>query len=418
MNQYHRDILQLNSENYDATIRKIKKDIENKNIFCDIISQIFCGINFRPNKIKLYVKLSFDLCCNCMSFKEYFVEMIMNEMNTSKQQFLFFVHLLMEMNVVSKELIVSKIIEFYKQPVIFSCAMYAWFYQECYELIEDDDFYEEMDLSINKSTRKNGKSRQHPMTPLSSRLYVEFDDSIQKLLDNNNGNIYEQLQNPIINALMDDNVEDLMRFVVDYSMIIKASILLPHNSLLFLPSLIQAAAFYGSLKCFNYILSKNPDLKYLDTRKKCLLDFAIMGGNYEIIEICMKKGFEVCEYSLNQATIYSYFDIFEWFLPMVSSVNWEKIFTTACKSEALIIVKKALEHNIPNEIVGTNLVDAAKEGKLEILKYLISLSIIDVNYELQDHNNSFTIAAQYNKFDIIKYLITIDMIDVNHNGIY
>lgn len=57
--------------------------------------------------------------------------------------------------------------------------------------------------------------------------------------------------------------------------------------------LVSAAAFFGSVKCYNYLVEKGADIHALDENELSVLQFAIHGGSHEIIKSVIDAGISV-----------------------------------------------------------------------------------------------------------------------------
>ena len=90
--------------------------------------------------------------------------------------------------------------------------------------------------------------------------------------------------------------------------IFQRSPLLNHN-----PTLIQYAAFHGSLQCFKFLLFNGANLELEDSDGMNLIQYAIMGGNVEIIRILEQ---EDCSFlgAGQIAVLYHRYQIFDWIL--------------------------------------------------------------------------------------------------------
>ena len=55
------------------------------------------------------------------------------------------------------------------------------------------------------------------------------------------------------------------------------------------PTLCEFAAFFGSAKCFKYLVDKGAVIRIGDGKGRSLAQFAVAGGNLEIIQICKEK---------------------------------------------------------------------------------------------------------------------------------
>ena len=77
------------------------------------------------------------------------------------------------------------------------------------------------------------------------------------------------------------------------------------------PTLIRVAAFFGSVKTFKFFLFHHADLFARDNKLVSLPEFAVAGGNIEIIRLCQMNGLDFSS-SLHYAALYHRYDILEW----------------------------------------------------------------------------------------------------------
>lgn len=226
----------------------------------------------------------------------------------------------------------------------------------------------------------------------------------------------------------EQNVEFLL------SSIIEPSIFEPSWIVQDRPTFIQFAAFFGSLKCFNYILlsmkmQMNQSSLFLnsieDEKKRNLIMFAIAGGNIEIVRICEQNGIDL-SHSLSIATQFYQHDIFSW---IVESHNLDEkfekdtsdvikneltdIFCSAAMSNNIYITKwcineKKIDVNRKNDKGMNPLLLAAENGCFEtfllILKYCknVDINITDSKY----NKNALHFACEHNHSEIVELLLT------------
>jgi hypothetical protein len=79
------------------------------------------------------------------------------------------------------------------------------------------------------------------------------------------------------------------------------------------PPLISVAAFYSAVGCFNFLLSQNADVGKLDELETPLVNFAVAGGNMEIIEKLNERGVNFRR-TLQIAAECGHYEIFMWLL--------------------------------------------------------------------------------------------------------
>lgn len=113
----------------------------------------------------------------------------------------------------------------------------------------------------------------------------------------NNEEKKTNLNDQIIQAIHDDNADLLIELIsrnnFDISKKIKSSTFQMHSLINFAEP-IQYAAFSGSINCFKYLFLKSKFINYEE-----LIEFAIAGGNYEIIHI-IESHYDISIFKKNQ----------------------------------------------------------------------------------------------------------------------
>ena len=174
-------------------------------------------------------------------------------------------------------------------------------------------------------------------------------------------------------------------------------------------SLIDLSAFYSSILCFKF-LELNNILITLNTLK-----FAIAGGNFEIIHLCLNKvqiNFEI----LKICSLYKKFDLFHWFL-----CNFNKEDLNPCElisTNNLYTFLKSIE-------LGSNINKLDKNG-FSSLYYIILYGYSDLieflisnNFIINLKNNFFSplhLCCKNGQFQILNFLLTkINQINIKDN---
>ncbi|OHS96368.1 hypothetical protein TRFO_10046 [Tritrichomonas foetus] len=132
---------------------------------------------------------------------------------------------------------------------------------------------------------------------------------------------------------------------------IQASLFEPSWFLFDEPTLIQYAAFHHSINCFTFCQMMDADLHLYDNKNKMLSQFAVAGGDVEIIRKVEQLG---CSFNdtLHVAVGYFWFDIFLW-----------------------LQQSKGIALNIDTPVFGTILGSAAASGNLKAVQYCIENGI-------------------------------------------
>ena len=174
-------------------------------------------------------------------------------------------------------------------------------------------------------------------------------------------------------------------------------------------SLIDLCCFYGSIKCFKYLLLNDCKLK----EESC--QYAVAGGNLEIIHILEQKEFDF-EECLRQSIKYHRNEISDWLLTNYKETNNENYIETAIKSYNIpaflyYFINRTKEENEKRFPIDKNedkvfqIHKACEIGSLILTEFLIEHC--NVNIDSQDKNGQtpLMIASERGYLDIVKYLI-------------
>lgn len=200
------------------------------------------------------------------------------------------------------------------------------------------------------------------------------------------------------------------------------SIMLNHE-----PTLIQFSAFYGSEKCYFYLVEKNVDLNMIDSAGRTLLQFAVSGGNLNIIQKCydMKLDFHSC---LQYSTFFCQHEVFNWLFQNVDQSLMKingiipSVVHFAASQNNVRVLMFCFDHNVdvncPDIVEATPTYDAAQYGNIEALKILISHKDVDVNKGDKSGETPLHTASYNDHHYAISVLLTSPSIDINIGDVY
>lgn len=189
------------------------------------------------------------------------------------------------------------------------------------------------------------------------------------------------------------------------------------------PSLISYSCFYGSLRCFKFLLLNNADLNTCDEESGFYPEhYAIMGGDAEIIHIITQRRFE-SKYTLQCAALYFREDVFEWLLntKKVSIDSKSDFLGTVLHISASVNNFHTLQHslslgNLINESGPdsmTPLMLAIALGSTESEMLLLCNEKIDVNKRNKFKQTALHVAAITGDNFIIKRMRKLSNADPN-----
>jgi ankyrin repeat protein len=162
------------------------------------------------------------------------------------------------------------------------------------------------------------------------------------------------------------------------------------------PTILQISAFFGSVDCFNYLLriGSDPKLTDLSRNRRSLAEFAVVGGNLEILGACGRFGI-----SMDGCHFHAVSD------------HRNEVFFWLVERETFPIGQE--DKNVP-----TLMDRAAASNNLEIVKYLYEMGS-KARLKLSDgYQSTFAIACQFDCLSIINAILANEAVprDVVEDG--
>jgi ankyrin repeat protein len=264
----------------------------------------------------------------------------------------------------------------------------------------------------------------------------------------------------LVSEIREDNVEGLKIFSHNPNFSLNSRILatpyLPSPDLLGHPTLIQVAAFFGSVKCFRWLLSNGADLRTSDRHFVTLAQMAVAGGNIEIIRLCQQYNLDFYA-TVHFGVKYHRNDIFNWLSDTLSTdanevdLTGHNLIHSACESNNVHALRRfaacgADINAVSYDGLWTPLRIAVRRGHMGSIKYLLSLPQLDMDRhrpngltplslatkrgdvataklllardaQTEDFFGSrrglLVAAAQHYQLSMVRYLLTVPGVDVN-----
>lgn len=192
------------------------------------------------------------------------------------------------------------------------------------------------------------------------------------------------------------------------------------------PTLLEYSAFYGSICCFKYLLMKANNISF-----EKLIEFSIVGGNFDIIHIT-ENAYHDTHFSNGQkllylAILYMKNELIEYIL-----YNYDAKINGECYIKCInasnyngLVILKDLENSASINDYGeyglTPIIDAVFEGYADFFIYFLSLSEVDYKKVSRDGSNILYYAATAYREEIMDYLIKNKLIkpfDKGHNKVF
>lgn len=216
--------------------------------------------------------------------------------------------------------------------------------------------------------------------------------------------------------IKNDSIEQLIPIISDINFRLKPSIFGLPPFLQNRPTLIECAAFYGSIKCFKYLLLNKADLSLKDNISRTLVDFAIAGGNLEIVRILDQNNLNFAD-SLKIATSFHRHDVFLWLIENEKCImDGETLCHAAIKAnleDLLYMFDNNIDPNLPNRQGWSAIHYASNHCVISSLKLLLSHNQIDPNIDNNGNSPPLDEAVSNGRYVSVELLISDSKVDIN-----
>jgi ankyrin repeat protein len=191
------------------------------------------------------------------------------------------------------------------------------------------------------------------------------------------------------------------------------------------PTLIQVAALFGAVKCFTFLLANGAQLQTADHNVVRLAQFAIAGGNIEIIRLCQQHDVDFFG-ALHTAVTFHRNDLFDWLCShvypdsTVLDLSGHNLLHTACEYNNLYAMRRVVEAGVDvndetfNE--WTPLRIAVRRGLVDPVRFLLSVPSLDINPRSRAGVTPFHLTAKRGDLTIAAYLVARDDVDVDSSS--
>lgn len=182
------------------------------------------------------------------------------------------------------------------------------------------------------------------------------------------------------------------------------------------PYLIQAAAFFGAVQCFKFLIEKGAHPEEIANKQKTLIDFAVAGGNLEILQIMKEKEMNF-DSAIDTAVVFHRKNVVEWIMNNLHLHDdmTENMFLNAAVSNDINLILKCLELgvdiNCSNSYGKTALLIAAQNCHSDVVDLLLQHPQIDANVGI--NMNALDWAISCDDTDSVRYLISCKRFVIN-----
>ncbi|OHT02303.1 hypothetical protein TRFO_07104 [Tritrichomonas foetus] len=413
-----------------------------------IIDNILVIVKTRPSSIHLYAKFLkglFSLASdkNCFSKIPQLIGNPFPSTRLPATSKFAFINECVKLEVVSPKQLVDSIELYYKtyshQFIPWKYA-FAWFAPIIenenpflYQLMYDKLLEQQKENSLSNELvdfllkfpelKSNNWKLLKKATELLYYSLPNINDKNEIMKENNESSEYCDTIEAI---LKEDRAEDLKKFAknegFDVNQRIITTVYEKNSFLKYSPTLIQFAAFHGSVQCVAELVQMKADLSLKDTLNRTTAMFGVAGGNIDVMQIFEYTN---CDFSATPqiAALFIKYDAFKRLMeterfkidqidPTFASVLHQ---SAASNNIHLMIVclEKGIDVNIKDKRNWTPLHYAAGNGQLDAVFMLISHKHIELNAKTEDGSTPLILASKLGYIKVVKALISCQNILVN-----
>ena len=421
-------VVNINSSNLTESIQKIlsSMSILNKTTLNSLTQLIYSTLCFSINLEEILASFvihisNFLLKENAEIFKSLLINSFIPLWSAYQRNSCFsrfrFIRKLVENDFVDKASIISKIeycVDHVSQKTELHFLLLMWFHDY---ILMDKELYKKMTSEIRRMSRNLFSNDWKDAYYLF--LKSEKENNFEKTTFLMN---YGYEKDSIEYDIKYDNIEHfcpLFAFCkLSYKTLFKKSFFDSYEFFKNDFSIIDAAAFYGSIKIFKFLIQNVDD--FLDLRQR-LLYSAICGGNTEIIKYLYIK-IQNALHSPKYATLFYRNVIFDW-LEGIETSDFSTVMSTSCRANNIHCLLYCIQNNLSdvNSLRKGNspLHISAINGHCDCLRILMALKGININLKNKDgisfltFNTPLHFAVLSKNVEAVKLFLSEKTIDVN-----
>ena len=392
-------LLDINESNFNATVDNFRNSIflkEREKRALQFFQNIQNAIEIRPRLMHLYIKLVEVLYGDISddNFNNKVIDIFLAQMPLTEHilsnigNFIFLRQLISRLKIKIPTLVekIENLINKHSATKRFHCLLFCVFSPEITKI--NSEFARKLQNSLREeSVTDDGRS----VSIYNFQNYID-------ILKENNWEVFNQCMKQgaypgsLSFYMKNDDIDEFQTTLAsgnyDINGIVEKSVFEPCRFLQQNPKFIQFSGFYGSKKCFKFLLLNGASLDVKDDSQYSLAHFVVAGGDLEIIRLCEQKE---CNFNgtLHIATRFFRFDIFEWL-----HITYYNDLTEI------------------DAMLGSILHEAAASNNIRQILYCYDNSF-DVNVETTDGSTPLHSAVKNKSFDAVSLLLATDGINPN-----
>lgn len=424
-------LMSLTESNYDTILDSILHStfISTPARVEQLEQNLITAVTYRSPNLPIYARLTRDLvtCAGPDNSLGLFKGLILRTMHLFLDgEIIFpiecvdlpFIYQLTKAGVLTVPEAVATLAEYAKDTAmscISLCWIFVWFAPEIEQLNPD--------LFLLLTAILTAESSTDPVYP----AFRDFVLALPELSENEWKLLRERREghNPrsLHHILRFDNLEELRNLAAhpnfDVDAPVRSSVFEPTAILLDDPPMLCYAAFYGAVKCCQFLILEGADLKKTDASGRTLAQFAVAGGHIKCVRMVDSYNCDFTD-TIDCAAEYHHSEIFRWLHQNKAKLGPRSglMIHTAAYANNVKHVLYCLSHgvdvNLRNGNEKTPLHIAAEGGFLDVLNILLSQPDIDVNARDLCFQTPLHSAAIFGRTFSVRLLLLHPKINVNH----
>jgi ankyrin repeat protein len=185
------------------------------------------------------------------------------------------------------------------------------------------------------------------------------------------------------------------------------------------------AAESCNLEVVKYLVEKGADINDIDSEGKIAMHYAAESGNLEVVKYLVEKGDRVnvvdeeCKGMIYYAVRSGNLKLIEYLVEEKGlnvndvDVKYERTMHYAVSSGRLDIIEYVIKKGGYMTVAGPMILDAAKFGSVDLVRYLVDNQGADVNVVYSNNKTLMHYAVGSGSVDLVRYLVDSHGVDVN-----
>ena len=396
--QLQKWLFNLTEENIDETLNNILNSvfIVGENQQKELVHTVMNTLVYRPLNAHIIAKFVNSLLTNEKTESTNLKSLFLSKLSApafSDLSHLVFYRELLDLKTYTEEEIVNQIIFFFfnfPPAQITHIILFAWFTPEI-EKHNSEHFNRILELAAVSQVIQG--------RPDISHFFKNFE-----LFKQNDYELWHECMktndqpDSLTFIIRNDDIEALQNYIsqkqdFDFNQRIPPFMFGVSSFLTCFPTLVEYACFTGSIKCVRFLIENGADVTIQDVAHTTIAQFAVEGGNIEIIQLLEKNDKVSFSGCLSCAAQFFRNDIYEWLISENSSH---------------LISKSDLKDTSPLHF-------AAESGNIQIVLKCLDEPGADINLPFQAGWTPLHMAAKYGQFPIIKVLTQHENIKINQS---